>query len=71
MKVRYDPEVDAMYVRLRNGRVIEFQEIEPGLIVDFDGEERVVGVEILNVKGKLEHRPRRSRTTRNVKPINS
>jgi uncharacterized protein YuzE len=47
MKLEYDPEVDAAYLTLSAGKVIESEEVRPGLIVDFGADEKVLGVEIL------------------------
>jgi len=53
MKVRYDPEVDALYVDLSNRHAVESAEVAPGVIIDFDAENRIVGIELLNAKAKL------------------
>jgi uncharacterized protein YuzE len=53
MKPHYDSEVDALYLRLNDAEIIESEGIQPGVILDFDDEDRVVGVEILHVKRKL------------------
>jgi uncharacterized protein YuzE len=53
MKLHYDSEVDALYLRLNDAKIIESEEVQPGVILDFDDEDRVVGVEILHVKRKL------------------
>lgn len=45
--VKYDRVVDALYIRLRDGRVVESDEIAPGVIVDLDENNEVIGVEIL------------------------
>jgi uncharacterized protein YuzE len=47
IKFEYDAEVDAAYLTLRNGRVAESEEVRPGIVVDFDAGEEIVGVEIL------------------------
>jgi uncharacterized protein YuzE len=47
VKLEYDPDVDAAYLTLRSGRIVESEEVQPGLIVDFDANEQIVGVEIL------------------------
>jgi uncharacterized protein YuzE len=49
MKLRIDREADALYLRLADTKIIESEEVGPGVIVDFDGKNRVVGVEVLNV----------------------
>ena len=48
MKVRYDPEGDAMYIRLIDGPVHDTDEVEEGIIVDYDSEGNAMSVEILD-----------------------
>lgn len=48
MKIEYDPEVDALYVRLTESKIIESEQVQPGIILDFDAAGKVVGVEVLN-----------------------
>lgn len=47
IKFEYDSEVDAAYLRLASGRIVESEEVQPGVVVDYDAEARVVGIEIL------------------------
>ncbi|HMM43651.1 MAG TPA: DUF2283 domain-containing protein [Thermomicrobiales bacterium] len=49
MKLRFDEEDDALYIRLTDARIVESEEIQPGIILDFDEQEHVVGIEILRV----------------------
>jgi uncharacterized protein YuzE len=49
MKVKLDKDGDALYFRLRTGSIIESEEVRPGVILDFDENDRVVGVEFLQV----------------------
>jgi uncharacterized protein YuzE len=49
VKVRFDEEADALYIRLSDAHIIESEEIQPGIILDFDDESRVVGIEVLRV----------------------
>jgi len=53
VKLQYDAKTDALYVRLADVPVAESQELHPGVILDYDDQGRVVGVEILNVKRQL------------------
>ena len=49
MKFDYDPEVDALYIRLNEAAdIIESEEVQPGIILDFDANGAVAGVEVLN-----------------------
>lgn len=50
MKLHYDPIVDALYLRLGDAEIIESEEVRPGIVLDFDSQDRVVAVEILNVR---------------------
>jgi uncharacterized protein YuzE len=47
VKFEYDRESDAAYLRIRPGKIVESEEIEPGLIVDLGPDDEIVGVEIL------------------------
>lgn len=48
MKIEYDPAVDALYVRLGEQTIVESEQVQPGVILDFDESGKVVGVEILS-----------------------
>jgi uncharacterized protein YuzE len=49
MKLHVDHDADALYLRLDDSKVIESQEVSPGVLLDFNGQGQVVGVEILNL----------------------
>jgi uncharacterized protein YuzE len=49
MKIEYDPKADAMYIRLIAGTVVESDEVRPGVVLDFDVEGHVLGIEMLDV----------------------
>ena len=48
MKIEYDKEVDALYVRLQEKYVARTVEIEEGLNLDIDDEGRLIGLEVLD-----------------------
>lgn len=50
MKLEYDSVADAAYVKLADGEIVDSEEVRPGLIVDYDAQDRVVGIEILHVR---------------------
>jgi uncharacterized protein YuzE len=52
----YDPEADAIAVRFKpeGSKYAESEEVAPGVILDFDAEGRVIGVELLSVRELLE-----------------
>jgi uncharacterized protein YuzE len=47
IKFEYDPEVDAAYVKISRGKILESEEVQPGVIVDLDAKGQVLGLEIL------------------------
>ncbi len=53
MKVRFDEANDAVYFRLDESKIIESEEIQKGLILDFNSKGQVVGVEILGVTKRV------------------
>jgi uncharacterized protein YuzE len=53
MRVHFDEKADAVYVRLDDSRIVESEEVQPGVILDFDSTRQVVGVEILGVKRRI------------------
>lgn len=48
MRVHFDPEADALYFRLDDSKIVESEEVKPGIVLDFNDQNQVVGVEILN-----------------------
>ena len=49
MKLKVDRESDALYFRLDEAAIVESEDVQPGVILDFDKNQRVVGVEILSI----------------------
>ena len=49
MRITLDKANDALYFRLDENRIVDSEEIKPGVIVDYDADDRVVGVEFLNI----------------------
>ncbi|MBM4334033.1 MAG: DUF2283 domain-containing protein [Deltaproteobacteria bacterium] len=48
MKIEYDKEVDALYIRLQEKTVARTREIEEGLNLDLDEEGKLIGLEVLD-----------------------
>ena len=49
MRIKVDKNSDALYFRLDESRIVESEEIRPGVILDYDKDDRVVGVEFLGI----------------------
>ena len=56
MKVHYDAEVDAIYIRLGNQKPDGVVEIFEGVNLDTTSDNKIVGIEILNASKKLNIR---------------
>ena len=48
MRVRYDEEVDVLYIRLKETPYYESDEIKKGIIIDYDKDGNVIGIEMMN-----------------------
>lgn len=57
MKITFDPEIDVLRIIFRDAPIEESDEEKPGIILDFDHEGMIVGLEILNVS-KQKMNPR-------------
>lgn len=47
MKLRIDEEADALHLELIDVPVDESEEVAPGVIVDYDKSNQVIGIEVL------------------------
>jgi uncharacterized protein YuzE len=55
MKVTYDPDVDVLRIVFRNVPVEESDEDKPGVIIDYDKDGNIVGLEVLNASQRVEN----------------
>ena len=60
MKLTVDHEADALYLNLTPDQAVESEEIAPGIVLDYDAENRVVGIEMLHLsrrapRTEIEH----------------
>jgi len=53
MKVHFDEKTDALYFRLDDSRIVDSEEVKPGIVLDYNDKNQVVGVEILDVKKRV------------------
>jgi len=54
MKVKYNKEADVLYFELSQQAVRESDEDKPGIIMDYDEEGNIVGIEILNASKRFD-----------------
>jgi YD repeat-containing protein len=55
LKVTYDPDVDVLYILLRDAPIEESDEGKPGVILDYDKAGNIVGIEILDASKRTEN----------------
>jgi uncharacterized protein YuzE len=46
MKLHYYPETDSLYIDLMDAPATDSQEVRPGIVLDFDADGRLVGIDI-------------------------
>ena len=55
MKVTYDPEVDVLRILFSNSPIEESDEDKPGVIIDYDKDGNLVGMEILDASKRMDN----------------
>jgi len=53
MRMRYDEKVDALYLRLDESKVVDSEEVQPGIVLDFNSDKQVVGIEVLDLRRRV------------------
>ena len=53
MRMRYDENADALYLRLDESKIVESEEVQPGIVLDFNADKQVVGIEVLNLRKRV------------------
>ena len=54
MRISYYPETDSMYIDLSARESSESREVSPGVVLDYDNENNLVGIDIDNASRKLD-----------------
>lgn len=53
MRLKVDKENDALYFRLDESSIVESEGVQPGVVLDFNADGKVVGIEILNLSNRM------------------
>lgn len=53
MVIKYDKDIDVIYIRFTDAKVAESDEDKPGVILDYDDAGNLVGIEVLNASKKI------------------
>jgi len=54
MKIKYDKDVDVLYIEFVNDKVAESDEEKKGIIIDYNDKGNIVGIEVLNASSKIK-----------------
>ena len=54
MKLNYYPETDSLYIDLSSTPSVESREISEGIVLDYDSEGRLAGIDIDNASHKID-----------------
>ena len=68
MRIRYDRKVDALYIRLVEGKIEESDEVSEGVIMDYDENGLLMGIEILDASRVLGGREMKVELTVSERP---
>lgn len=53
MKIKFDEQSDSIYIRFDESKIIESEEVRPGILFDFNNQSQVVGIEVLRVQERI------------------
>ena len=68
MKIEYDKDADAVYIEFKDGEFSKNKKIDNDTIIDFDKDNNILGIEIINVSKRM---PKDFLTNIEVKNISS
>ena len=54
MKLNYHPETDSLYIDLSEKTSVETREISEGILLDYDADGHLVGIDIDNASNKVQ-----------------
>jgi len=53
MRLKIDRQNDALYFRLDESEIVESEEVQPGVILDYDAKGNVIGIELLGISKRV------------------
>lgn len=54
MKLSYDKETDSLYIHLSNTPSVDSDEVTDGVVLDFDGNDTLVGIDVQHANEKTD-----------------
>jgi uncharacterized protein YuzE len=55
MKVKYDKNLDILYLSFSNEKIYESDEEKKGIILDYSIDGKIVGIEVLNASQQMDY----------------
>ncbi|MDR2613830.1 MAG: DUF2283 domain-containing protein [Candidatus Accumulibacter sp.] len=56
MKLEFDPQADAAYLEILSAEIATTRQLEPGIVIDYDANGNVVGIEVLSISKRTDAR---------------
>jgi uncharacterized protein YuzE len=53
LRFSYDPQANAAYLQLGDGKIVETEQVKEDIIIDYDATGRVLGLEFLHARERL------------------
>lgn len=53
MKINYDPQADALYIKFQQGESARTKKVTEGILIDLDEKGLLYGIEILGAKERM------------------
>ena len=53
MKLQPHEKAGSIYLRFDDSKIIEAEEVRPGIVLDFNEHNQVVGIEVRNVRNRV------------------
>lgn len=53
MKISFDEKADALYIQFQKGKVKRTVKLEDGILIDIGKDDKIFGIEILDVKERI------------------
>jgi uncharacterized protein YuzE len=55
MRLHADKNADALYLRLDDSKIVESDEVAPGIVLDYNDRNEVVGIEMLHLSKRTKN----------------
>ena len=53
MRFHYDKKQDAIYIKFNENHYLESEEVQDGIIFDYDAKKKIIGIEVLDASRRF------------------